>query len=117
VKQLVASELYLLSMLLKPCFRIEGIPDDIKALYKTSWELSQKCIIDMAADRGKLGLRGYQLKNNLEQFQFYLTYNTQMTLKTLFSRKIVGSRWSRQILVLRIAKIYLYTIKSLYFIT
>jgi len=32
--------------------RIEGIPDDIKALYKTSWELSQKCIIDMAADRG-----------------------------------------------------------------
>jgi len=32
--------------------RIEGIPDEIKALYKTSWELSQKCIIDMAADRG-----------------------------------------------------------------
>ena len=34
------------------CCRIEGIPDEIKALYKTSWELSQKCIIDMAADRG-----------------------------------------------------------------
>jgi len=32
--------------------RIAGIPDDIKALYKTSWELSQKCLIDMAADRG-----------------------------------------------------------------
>lgn len=32
--------------------RIQGIPDDIKALYKTSWELSQKCLIDMAADRG-----------------------------------------------------------------
>ncbi|KAL5269020.1 hypothetical protein ACHWQZ_G002745 [Mnemiopsis leidyi] len=32
--------------------RIEGVPDEIKALYKTSWELSQKVIIDMAADRG-----------------------------------------------------------------
>lgn len=31
---------------------IEGIPDDLKSLYKTSWELSQKSIIDMAADRG-----------------------------------------------------------------
>ena len=31
---------------------IDGIPDDIKALYKTVWELSQKVIIDMAADRG-----------------------------------------------------------------
>ena len=31
---------------------IEDIPDDIKALYKTVWELSQKTLIDMAADRG-----------------------------------------------------------------
>ncbi len=31
---------------------IDGIPDDLKALYKTTWELSQKAIIDMAADRG-----------------------------------------------------------------
>ncbi len=31
---------------------IKGIPDDIKALYKTVWEISQKVIIDMAADRG-----------------------------------------------------------------
>lgn len=30
---------------------IPNIPDDIKALYKTVWELSQKHIIDMAADR------------------------------------------------------------------
>ena len=28
-------------------------PDDIKKLYKTVWEISQKCIIDMAADRGR----------------------------------------------------------------
>ena len=31
---------------------IVDIPDDIKSLYKTVWEISQKCIIDMAADRG-----------------------------------------------------------------
>jgi ribonucleoside-diphosphate reductase alpha subunit len=31
---------------------IVDIPDDIKKLYRTVWEISQKCIIDMAADRG-----------------------------------------------------------------
>ncbi len=32
---------------------IVEIPDNIKNLYKTVWEISQKCIIDMAADRGR----------------------------------------------------------------
>lgn len=31
---------------------ISGIPDTIKACYKTSWELKQKTLIDMAAGRG-----------------------------------------------------------------
>jgi len=31
---------------------IAEIPDNIKALYKTVWEISQKVIINMAADRG-----------------------------------------------------------------
>jgi ribonucleoside-diphosphate reductase alpha subunit len=31
---------------------IIDIPDDIKKLYKTVWEISQKAVIDMAADRG-----------------------------------------------------------------
>jgi ribonucleoside-diphosphate reductase alpha chain len=31
---------------------IPGIPQDLKNLYKTVWEISQKAIIDMAADRG-----------------------------------------------------------------
>lgn len=31
---------------------IDEIPDNIKALYKTVWEIKQKDIIDMAADRG-----------------------------------------------------------------
>ncbi|KAF2166754.1 hypothetical protein M409DRAFT_22808 [Zasmidium cellare ATCC 36951] len=32
--------------------RIPNIPDDIKALYKTVWEISQRQIVQMAADRG-----------------------------------------------------------------
>ena len=32
---------------------IVDIPKEIKNLYKTVWEISQKCIIDMAADRGR----------------------------------------------------------------
>ncbi|XP_060682369.1 ribonucleoside-diphosphate reductase large subunit isoform X2 [Hemiscyllium ocellatum] len=31
---------------------IEGIPEDLKSLYKTVWEISQKTVIKMAADRG-----------------------------------------------------------------
>jgi ribonucleoside-diphosphate reductase alpha subunit len=31
---------------------INEIPDNIKELYKTAWEISQKTILDMAADRG-----------------------------------------------------------------
>jgi ribonucleotide reductase alpha subunit len=31
---------------------IAGIPDRLKDLYKTTWEIKQKNVIDMAADRG-----------------------------------------------------------------
>lgn len=31
---------------------IDNIPDDLKALYKTVWEISQKTVLKMAADRG-----------------------------------------------------------------
>jgi ribonucleoside-diphosphate reductase subunit M1 len=31
---------------------IPTIPDDVKAIYKTVWEISQKKVIDLAADRG-----------------------------------------------------------------
>lgn len=32
--------------------KINSIPDDIKAIYKTVWEIKQRALIDMAADRG-----------------------------------------------------------------
>ena len=31
---------------------VKAIPEDLKSLYKTVWEIKQRCIIDMAADRG-----------------------------------------------------------------
>jgi ribonucleoside-diphosphate reductase alpha chain/ribonucleoside-diphosphate reductase subunit M1 len=31
---------------------IEGLPDQLKAVYRTAWEIPQKSILDMAADRG-----------------------------------------------------------------
>jgi len=31
---------------------VEGLPDQLKAVYRTAWEIPQKSIIDMAADRG-----------------------------------------------------------------
>ncbi len=43
---------FLLLFLFSLIQNIETIPDDIKALYKTVWEIPQKVIINMAADRG-----------------------------------------------------------------
>jgi len=31
---------------------VARVPDDVKALYKTAWELSQKVLVDLSADRG-----------------------------------------------------------------
>ena len=41
--------LYSLSFLSQ---NIDEIPADIKVLYKTAWEIKQKSLINMAADRG-----------------------------------------------------------------
>ncbi len=44
---------------------IQGIPDDIKAIYKTVWEISQKKILDMAADRGAFTCQSQSLNVHL----------------------------------------------------
>ncbi|GIV32957.1 MAG: ribonucleoside-diphosphate reductase [Chitinophagales bacterium] len=49
---------------------VEGIPDDIKALYKTVWEISQKVIIDMAADRGAFICQSQSMNLFLENPNF-----------------------------------------------
>jgi len=58
---------------------IDGIPDSVKKLYKTVWEISQKTIIKMAADRGAFIDQSQSLnlhfaepdKNKLNSAHFY----------------------------------------------
>jgi len=49
---------------------IPTIPQDIKDLYKTVWEISQKTIIDMAADRGAYICQSQSLNIHLQEPNF-----------------------------------------------
>jgi ribonucleotide reductase alpha subunit len=49
---------------------IDGLPQHIKDLYKTVWEISQKVIIDMAADRGAYICQSQSLNLFLENPNF-----------------------------------------------
>lgn len=49
---------------------IKEIPDDIKALYKTAWEISQKVLIDQAADRGAYVCQSQSLNLFMENANF-----------------------------------------------
>ncbi|EGN98576.1 hypothetical protein SERLA73DRAFT_92011 [Serpula lacrymans var. lacrymans S7.3] len=45
---------------------IIGIPEDVKAIYKTVWEISQKKVIDLAADRGAFICQSQSLNIHLQ---------------------------------------------------
>lgn len=45
---------------------IPQIPDDIKAIYKTVWEISQKKVLDLAADRGAFICQSQSLNVHLQ---------------------------------------------------
>lgn len=49
---------------------IDEIPENLKQLYKTAWELSQKAIIDMAADRGAYICQSQSLNIFMENANF-----------------------------------------------
>ena len=49
---------------------VPGIPDNIKALYKTVWEISQKVVLDMAADRGAFVCQSQSLNVHLSAPSF-----------------------------------------------
>ncbi|MFT6867502.1 MAG: ribonucleoside-diphosphate reductase alpha chain [Cyclobacteriaceae bacterium] len=49
---------------------IPEIPDQIKELYKTVWEISQKSIIDMSADRGAYICQSQSLNIHLQDANF-----------------------------------------------
>jgi len=45
---------------------IKGIPEDIQAIYKTSWEIKQRTLIDMAAARGAFICQSQSLNLSME---------------------------------------------------
>ncbi|KAL4251787.1 Ribonucleoside-diphosphate reductase large chain [Abortiporus biennis] len=45
---------------------VPGIPDDVKAVYKTVWEISQKKVLDLAADRGAFICQSQSLNVHLQ---------------------------------------------------
>lgn len=49
---------------------IEEIPSSLKALYKTVWEIKQKSIVDMAADRGAYICQSQSLNIHMEGANF-----------------------------------------------
>ncbi len=49
---------------------IEGIPDELKEIYKTSWEIKQRNIIDMAADRGAFICQSQSLNVFMEEANY-----------------------------------------------
>lgn len=49
---------------------IQEIPQDIKDLYKTAWEISQKAVIDQAADRGAYICQSQSLNIFMENANF-----------------------------------------------
>ena len=49
---------------------IDDIPQHLKDLYKTTWEISQKAIIDMAADRGAFICQSQSLNIHMQDPNF-----------------------------------------------
>ena len=49
---------------------INEIPDDLKQLYRTVWEISQKSIIDMAADRGAYICQSQSMNIHMQDANF-----------------------------------------------
>ncbi|EFJ14283.1 hypothetical protein SELMODRAFT_156827 [Selaginella moellendorffii] len=46
---------------------IEGIPDDLKQIYRTVWEIKQRTIVDMAVERGAYIDQSQSLNIHMEQ--------------------------------------------------
>lgn len=66
---------------------IKSIPNDLKLLYKTVWEISQKTILKMAADRGAFidqsqSLNVYMAKPSVEKLTSMHFYGWKIGLKT-----------------------------------
>ena len=67
---------------------IENVPEDLKKLYKTVWEISQKIIVDFAADRGAFidqtqSLNIFMERPTVSKLSSLYMYGWKRGLKTL----------------------------------
>merc|ERR1712078_505997 len=67
--------------------RMECIPADLKALYKTVWEIKQRHILDMAADRGayidqSMSLNIHMVDATVQKLSSMHFHGWQLGLKT-----------------------------------
>lgn len=67
---------------------IEEIPSDLKQLYKTVWEISQKMVLKMAADRGAYIDQSQSLNVHIAEPNY-----SKLTSMHFFGWKIVS--WGR----------------------
>ena len=65
---------------------IDGIPDDLKSLYKTVWEIKQKVILDMAAARGAFIDQSQSLNIHIAEPNY-----GRLTSMHFYAWKLVGS--------------------------
>jgi ribonucleotide reductase alpha subunit len=49
---------------------IERVPDELKAIYKTAWEIKQRAVIDMSIDRGAFVCQSQSLNIFMEEPDF-----------------------------------------------
>jgi len=54
---------------------VRAIPQELKNLYKTVWEIKQKVIIDQAADRGAFICQSQSLNIHMAEVRFPCSYS------------------------------------------
>jgi ribonucleoside-diphosphate reductase alpha chain len=69
--------------------RIDGVPPELKAIYRTAWELPMKALIEMAADRGAFidqsqSLNLFIANPNIGQLSSMYMYAWKQGLKTTY---------------------------------
>lgn len=67
---------------------IEEIPEEIRNLYKTVWEISQKTVIKMAADRGAFIDQSQSLNIHIAEPNY-----GKLTSMHFYAWKLVCSTW------------------------
>ena len=68
---------------------IDEIPDDLKKLYKTVWEISQRTLINMAADRGAFIDQSQSFNVHIAEPNF-----GKLTSMHFYAWKKVGLQWN-----------------------